>query len=748
MLRSSSARIVFFGSVLYMLLLGSMLPALLIPIVMIVSLGLLTVNFALWAASYRWGGWQWYRTPLDGVIWLWVLGTVVAALANPEHLRRAPTPAWLILALMCGWYVLHSALANGVLRRSHLLDILIVAGVYSFVTAISEITYPYQVRDGLFGMVRVSANTGNPNLLAAVILPVIAASFGRAWSQTGISRILLGLFGVLSVGMLVMSYSRAGYLGGAALVGVFALAFMADRGWLTPAGARRAWQRASTLQRGITVFVVIGVAAGAAGGAFFMLRSFDAPGREADLRTYLWEAAWNGFLAKPLTGNGLHSTPRVILDASSVPPRVPQAHAHNFPLQVLNELGIIGGIAMVATLAALFRSGIRAWRQADTPKERHLIAAGWAGAVGLGVQNLFDMTFWTTYIALAGLIILLAMTAQPAPVPEPRSRKRLSLAVVGTVMVVLLVTGFYSYTKTARYTDALFTGGRDGDWATSAAMLSDLIAEDPRQPVYYANQAMLYAIMANENNDPALAQQAIASFDHAREYGMDSGVLHLNLAALYAQLGDLGTADAELAQALEYASDSTIMLVNAALAAERWGMPDTARALWRDLFAREGFEDMDLPLYPVVQESAIAAEFEFPPLTPYGQAVAALVSGDPTETLALLDTISPQTAQHRALRAMAQAALGQDAHATLESALTTLRTPADHWFTLYIQHKLEDTPIPVIALPFSATSLNIIDESNTSAIPRLHYLTNTFSRVVVPQVRYEARTPYLAALEP
>ena len=105
--------------------------------------------------------------------------------------------------------------------------------------------------------------------------------------------------------------------------------------------------------------VVVAVVGGGIGVGLYLLDTLDNPGRTAELRTYLWEAAWDGFTEKPLTGNGLFSTPRIILDRSSVPTRSAQPHAHNFPLQVLSELGILGGIAMVASVVMALWWGAR-----------------------------------------------------------------------------------------------------------------------------------------------------------------------------------------------------------------------------------------------------------------------------------------------------------------------------------------------------------------------------------------------------
>jgi O-antigen ligase len=633
-------RVLLLSSVGYMLLLGATFSGVVEASLQALNITVLSVGIGTWIVARLWGRWSWHPTVLDGVIWLWIAAIVVAAVANPEMLRRSQPAMWCFAALMAAWYGLHDSLSNRLITRRQLGTLVLAIAGISIAWSFWELLNPTTVRDGLFGLVRVSGLTGNPNLLSALLVPAIGIVFGRAWASAGLSRLLSLIYGVVACLILLLSYSRGGWVGGGAVIGVLILAFVVEQGWGTPSGLRAAWNRWASWQRASAVTLVVTVIGGGLAVGLYLLDTLDNPGRTAELRTYLWEAAWDGFTEKPLTGNGLFSTPRIILDRSSVPPLSAQPHAHNFPLQVLSELGILGGIAMVASVVVALRGGVMAWRNALTSHERHLIAGGWAAAIGFGVHHLFDLAAWVPYISLTGLIALMIMTAPPIPSPYPARRGRLGAALALGTGVLVVIGGYYTLGHFFRNAALLEMGKEQGQWLTAADGFDELIAADPRQPVYHWSQAMLYAIAAHETKDVALAQRALASFDSASALGMDSAVLNLNRAALSAQTGDSGAVADYLLRAADYAPDSILFLTNAALAAERWGLPDMSRTLWTRVQALPGFENTNMSLLPALKEAEIAAEFTFPAPVDDAEAVRLLIEGQPEEALALLDAHS------------------------------------------------------------------------------------------------------------
>lgn len=741
------ARVLLLSSAGYMLLFGATFTGVVVPSLQALNLIVFSVGIVMWIAARLSGRWSWHPTVLDAVIWLWVAAITVAAVANPDMFRRSQPAMWCLAGLMVGWYGLHDSLSNRLITRRQLGTVLMAIAGVSILWSFQELMDPAGVRDGLFGLVRVSGLTGNPNLLSAILVPAIGIAFGRVWASAGIERMLSVVYSLAACVILVLSYSRGGWVAGVAVIGVLMLAFAVEQGWGTPSGLRAAWGRWKSTQRAFAVAVVVAVVVGGLGVGLYLLDTLDNPGRTAALRTYLWEAAWDAFTEKPLTGNGLFSTPRLILDRSSVPPLSAQPHAHNFPLQVLAELGILGGIAMVVSVIAALRAGVRAWRTALTGRERHLIAGGWAASIGFGVHNLFDLAAWTPFIALAGLIALMVMTAPPVPVAYPVRKGRAGSGLAVATAVLVMIGGFYTLGHFYRNGDLLEMGKQPEQWLTAAAGFDDLIALDPRQPVYHWSQAMLYAMAAHDTQDTALAQRALAQFDDASRFGMDSAVLNLNRAALSQQIGDAALAAYYLTQAAEAAPTSQTLLINAALMAERWDLPETARFLWDRVLALPRFEDSNLSLLPALAESEIAAEYTFPAPVNDAEAVRLLIEGQAEEALALLDAHPEwRTSRSHALRALAVLRLERDPQPHLLAARRAVVGGVDNQWVRFAEFAVGGGEPPAFVLPDDPASLEIIDDPSSGIIARLHFLRQSFDRLIVPQAAYDDRDFLLVAL--
>jgi O-antigen ligase len=145
----------------------------------------------------------------------------------------------------------------------------------------------------------------------------------------------------------------------------------------------------------------------AVGAALFADRlgsrfSFDSPDRWASIRT-----AWQVFAEHPLTGAG-PGLERLVLDRAQGGTGVFQ-YAHNEYLQVLAELGAIGGVLLLAFLFVVVRSVHR-----SRPSAGALGAGVLAGMAALVVHAGFDFVWHLPVIPLfAAALIGLAAPEQP-----------------------------------------------------------------------------------------------------------------------------------------------------------------------------------------------------------------------------------------------------------------------------------------------------------------------------------------------
>lgn len=191
--------------------------------------------------------------------------------------------------------------------------------------------------------------------------------------------ILLGGVTLLLLGGLFASYSRGGWLGAVAGLGIMALV----------AGRRTAILAGLALLLALLIGLL---------GAFSILppaltdrlttitdnlRIFDAGEVTVTDENFAivermaqWQAGWRMFNAYPLLGVGAGNYNQAYPDYFVAPWSVSQGHAHNYYINTLAESGIVGLLGYVLLLGAMAREALRA--------RRRLAGTVW-GATAVGV---------------------------------------------------------------------------------------------------------------------------------------------------------------------------------------------------------------------------------------------------------------------------------------------------------------------------------------------------------------------------
>ena len=158
-------------------------------------------------------------------------------------------------------------------------------------------------------------------------------------------------------------------------------------------------------------------------------------------RLELWHAAIDIFARWPLLGGGPGSWPS-LRPLSPITPSDTAviATAHDAPLYVMAELGIVGVITASIVVVSVIAIAIRA-RRATTGGERLRVDACTASLVAVAVHALVDPMFH-----LAGVVVLvLYLVAQleaatPTPISRPRVSDRTKRVLVGAWVIVAAVT--------------------------------------------------------------------------------------------------------------------------------------------------------------------------------------------------------------------------------------------------------------------------------------------------------------------
>ncbi len=302
---------------------------------------------------------------------------------------------------------------------------------------------------------RNSIPLGHHNFMAAyfcLVLPMIL-SFALAQREK-----LRGLLLVLSTPLLYLLYtcsSRGGFVG-LFLWAIATIAFVIGRtkgkkrlisgtialfllGIMVTAGLQH-----PRVQRLIQINLNDG----------FPTVQFQVDGETED-RLFMWQAGLNILRDRPLTGVGPGNMSREYnlyrpINVGSGAAHIQQLHSN--PIQLLGELGLIGGVAIAFFLVQLIRLGHRIHHHTDNPKIKRLLyglGGGWfayamATLTDYQLENIpISLTLTLTIILLLSVAdqILNEVTPQPLPIPE---RRLWSLGSLAGFLGALLVAVPYS----------------------------------------------------------------------------------------------------------------------------------------------------------------------------------------------------------------------------------------------------------------------------------------------------------------
>jgi hypothetical protein len=351
------------------------------------------------------------------------------------------------------------------------------------------------------------------------------------------------VYAVLGLALLAATFSRGGWIGGAAGLAALALLLAGRRGLLSRDGLARWWAgrtaRVRLLAGGAAVLAVLALAV----GVIAFAGTFSLGGRTLNLRTFIYQSAIAQFAERPLTGHGLFAFGAGLARLNPTPPTEPHSHAHNLPLNVAAELGLPGLLALGCSAVAILLLARRALR-ASSGRDFMLLAGACAGVVAFAVHHLTDLPAMNPAV-MAALLLPLSMLIAPPRDAARQGRVRAVTGIIGAAgLAVLLLTAIpASLTYNAAYA-VLADGLRARDYAGAAAALAPVIAQDAAFAPYFHQQGMLYAVAAAQGNVNMLAG-AEAAFARYTQLAPDYTFGWANLAGVRAALGDVsGAAEA------------------------------------------------------------------------------------------------------------------------------------------------------------------------------------------------------------
>ena len=508
--------------VLYTIIAGATYNGILAPELRLIDVIMVVVVLLGWMVWRR--RWTWYRTPLDWAIVLWICAFAFSLITNLDSWRRIVIGLWFIALYIGTWYLLYDVFANGALKRLWLIDALLMSGV-----PVVFVGYA-QVENALVNQMplpRPVGTLGNANALAAFLVMLLPFIAGRLYKvKTVPMRVLLAVYGLAALGLLVLSFSRGGWIAGAVALAVWVGLSLPLAKW---------WAQISLSGRIVIGLLVMCIAAVS---TYFVLASFGIVGRSVELRTWIYQTALRLFAEHPLTGTGLFTFGAGLARLNSLPPQEPHSHAHNLILNVAAEMGIVGLLALALTTFVVVQLAHRNRRDP-------LAAMAVASFAGFAVHQMFDMPIMMPMLALLALVILsLIVPTESRPI---RARWPWVLSAVGGFM--LAVSGVWNAVNYSNYVGALRTGLGSGEYGVAAARLQPLIDGDPASAIYEQQRGMLLGLQATAG-EPQAAQDGAVSFERFTNLEPSYASGFANLAALDEQIGKLNEAAAAMREAI------------------------------------------------------------------------------------------------------------------------------------------------------------------------------------------------------
>lgn len=369
--------------------------ALLTPGYVLAGVGLLFLAMLAEASVLR--RHPWVRTPMDGLLVLWIGIVTLSSLLSPNPTRAVANTALLALGALVGC----APLARTLREWPGFVQPFYAAWVAGGVVAGAVVVARFLLLPGGRGdLPQLGFNAAGTVLLVASLLAFTLFAIGGRWQWLGAAAqvpILAGLGTTLS---------RGAWLGwGCGLVALLAL---------SPVGTRRMQWRLWALA--LLVGLVGAVALAAHPTLRVRARSALLPSMNRD-RILLWQTSLRIFLDHPWWGVGfgafadVYPKYRLPDDPNGTPP-----FAHNLPLSLAVETGIPGLVGFIILLGAALRDGIRNCLRGP-PDVRMLRAGTVATLLGTMAHQMVDGTLQAFHLGFAFWFL---MTVAVVPVSPSR----------------------------------------------------------------------------------------------------------------------------------------------------------------------------------------------------------------------------------------------------------------------------------------------------------------------------------------
>jgi O-antigen ligase len=305
--------------------------------------------------------------------------------------------------------------------------VLLAAGLEGFYGAFQYLTGSGPATFAVGEALRAYGHFEQPNPFAGYLATVLPLALVLALRRPTRPLTGLALFALVGASLgILLSQSRGAWLGTALALAVMLLAWsprsraILGLGLLAlPAGFVLAANRlvpASWTERLASVVENFGV---------FDVRTVQLTSENFALveRMAHWQAGWYMFLDHPLLGVGAGNYPAAYEEYALPGWREALGHAHNYYLNMAAETGLVGLVALVLLLAAVYRLLLGGLRRLDLDSHRRALLVGLLGSVVvLTVHNFFDNLLVHGVQVQIGFLLGLATLLAAEPARPEQSR--------------------------------------------------------------------------------------------------------------------------------------------------------------------------------------------------------------------------------------------------------------------------------------------------------------------------------------
>ena len=264
-------------------------------------------------------------------------------------------------------------------------------------------------------------------------------------------------------------------------------------------------------------------------------------------RDEFWRVAIDGFEERPLLGHGAGTYQFSWEQLRHIP--LPVRDAHSLYLEAFTELGLVGGLLVLALVGTLLWTGFAAWRGAiGAQKELYaaLLAAALAFAVGAAIDWFWEIAAVGAIFFLASGVLVAGRCAQLARAREtaagPREERRFGLAVAGLAIAWITALALVGPLLVDREISASQSAAADGDVASAVNHAETAQTIEP----WAASPSVQLGLLAQlQGDDPG----AIGRLTQAIDREDRNWLLYYLRAKLEHQAGETAAARADMREA-------------------------------------------------------------------------------------------------------------------------------------------------------------------------------------------------------